>query len=103
MKNSFVHKGFTVSMTAVRNDADPERVRFDVAVVIEDISTGQFLLNETRLVEAPAKTQGTSNAVTCLKLYVRHQSSCAPRGRSGSTRAPQSFVPCPALPPAGFR
>ena len=45
MKNSFVHKGFTVSMNAVRNDADLERVRFDVAVAIEDISTGQFLLN----------------------------------------------------------
>ena len=60
MKNSFVHKGFTVSMTAVRNDADPERVRFDVAVVIEDISTGQFLLNETRPVEAPDKEQMTA-------------------------------------------
>jgi hypothetical protein len=60
MKNSFVHKGFTVSMTAVRNDADPERARFDVAVVIEDISTGQFLLNETRLVEALDKEQMTA-------------------------------------------
>jgi hypothetical protein len=52
MKNSFVHKGSTVSMNAVRNDTNPERVRFDVAVSIEDISTGQFLLNETRPVEA---------------------------------------------------
>ena len=60
MKNSFVHKGFAVSMTAVRNDADPKRVRFDVAVVIEDISTGQFLLNETRPVEAPDKEQMTA-------------------------------------------
>ena len=60
MKNSFVHKGFTVSMTAVRNDADPERVRFDVAVVVEDISTGQILLNETRPVEALDKEQITA-------------------------------------------
>jgi hypothetical protein len=59
MKNSFVHKGFTVSMTAVRNDADSEHARFDVAVTIEDISTGQFLLNETRLVEALDKEQMT--------------------------------------------
>jgi len=60
MKNSFVHKGFTVSMIAVRNDADSERARFDVAVTIEDISTGQFLLNETRLVEALDKEQMTA-------------------------------------------
>ena len=60
MKNSFVHKGFTVSMNAVRNDADSERARFDVAVTIEDISTGQFLLNETRLVEALDKEQMTA-------------------------------------------
>ena len=61
MKNSFVHKGFAVSMTAVRNDADPERVRFDVAaVVVEDISTGQILLNETRPVEALDKEQMTA-------------------------------------------
>ena len=60
MKNSFVHKGFTVSMNAVRNDADPERARFDVAVAIEDISTGQFLLNEIRLVEALDKEQMTA-------------------------------------------
>jgi hypothetical protein len=39
-------------MNALRNDIDPERLRFDVSFVIEDISTGQFLLNETRLVEA---------------------------------------------------
>jgi hypothetical protein len=60
MKNSFVHKGFTVSMNAVRNDADSERARFDVAVTIEDISTGQFLLNETRLVKAVDKEQMTA-------------------------------------------
>ena len=60
MKNSFVHKGFTVSMNALRNDIDPERVRFDVSFVIEDISTGQFLLNETRLVEALDKEQMTA-------------------------------------------
>ena len=60
MKNSFVHKGFTVSMNAVRNDADPKRVRFDVTVAIEDISTGQFLLNETRPVEALDKEQMTA-------------------------------------------
>jgi hypothetical protein len=42
MQNSFVHKGFTVLMNAVRNDVDPERVRFDVTVAIEDISTKQF-------------------------------------------------------------
>lgn len=60
MKNSFVHKGFTVSMSAVRNDIDPERVRFDVSFVIEEISTGQFLLNETRLVEALDKEQMTA-------------------------------------------
>jgi hypothetical protein len=60
MKNSFVHKGFTVSMNAVRNDIDPERVRFDVSVVIEDISTGQFLLNETRPVGALDKEQMTA-------------------------------------------
>ena len=60
MKNSFVQKGFTVSMTAVRNDADPERARFDVAVTIEDISTGQSLLNETQLVEALDKEQMTA-------------------------------------------
>jgi len=60
MKNSFVHKGFTVSMNAVRNDADPERMRFDVTVAIEDISTGQFLLNETRPVEALDKEQMTA-------------------------------------------
>ena len=60
MENSFVHKGFTVSMNAVRNDADPERVRFDVTVAIEDISTGQFLLNETRPVEALDKEQMTA-------------------------------------------
>ena len=60
MKNSFVHKGFTVSMNAVRNDAAPERARFDVAVAIEDISTGQFLLNEIRLVEALDKEQMTA-------------------------------------------
>jgi hypothetical protein len=52
MQNSFVHKDFTVSMSAVRNDVDPERVRFDVTVAVEDISTGQFLLNETRPTEA---------------------------------------------------
>lgn len=40
MKNSFVHNGFTVSMNALRNDIDAERVRFDVSIVIEDISTG---------------------------------------------------------------
>jgi hypothetical protein len=60
MKNSFVHKGFTVSMNAVRNDTNPERVRFDVAVSIEDISTGQFLLNETRPAEALDKEQMTA-------------------------------------------
>jgi hypothetical protein len=60
MKNSFVHKGFTVSMTAMRNEVDPERVRFDVAVAIEDISTGQMLLNETRPVEALDKEQMTA-------------------------------------------
>ena len=60
MKNSFVHKDFTVSMNAARNDIDPERVRFDVSIVIEDISTGQFLLNETRLVEVPDKEQMTA-------------------------------------------
>jgi hypothetical protein len=60
MKNSFVHKGFTVSMNALRNDNDPERVRFDVSFVIEEISTGQFLLNETRLVEALDKEQMTA-------------------------------------------
>jgi hypothetical protein len=60
MKNSFVHKGFAVSMTAVRNDADPERVRFDVAVVVEDISTGQILLIETRPVEALDKEKMTA-------------------------------------------
>jgi hypothetical protein len=60
MKNSFVHKGFTVSMNALRNDIDPECVRFDVSFVIEDISTGQFLLNETRLVEALDKEQMTA-------------------------------------------
>jgi len=60
MENSFVHKGFTVSMNAVRNDADPKRVRFDVTVAIEDISTGQFLLNETRPVEALDKEQMTA-------------------------------------------
>ena len=60
MKISFVHKGFTVSMNAPRNDIDPERVRFDVSIVIEDISTGQFLLNETRLVEVPDKEQMTA-------------------------------------------
>ncbi|MFT4438704.1 hypothetical protein [Caballeronia sp. 15715] len=60
MKNSFVHKGFTVSMNAVRNDADPECARFDVTVAIEDISTGQFLLNETRPVEALDKEQMTA-------------------------------------------
>jgi hypothetical protein len=60
MKNSFVHKGFTVSMNAARNDTNPERVRFDVAVVIEDISTGQILLNETRPVEALNKEQMTA-------------------------------------------
>jgi hypothetical protein len=60
MKKSFMHKGFTVPMNAVRNDADPERVRFDVAVAIEDISTGQFLLNETRPVEALDKEQMTA-------------------------------------------
>ncbi|CAN7777200.1 hypothetical protein [Caballeronia sp. LjRoot31] len=60
MENSFVHKGFTVSMNAVRNDADPERVRFDVTVAIEDISTGQFLLNETRPAEAQDKEQMTA-------------------------------------------
>jgi len=60
MENSFVHKGFTVSMNAVRNDADPERMRFDVTVAIEDISTGQFLLNETRPVEALDKEQMTA-------------------------------------------
>jgi hypothetical protein len=52
MKNSFMHKGFTVSMTAVRNDADPERVHFDVAFTVEGISTGQILPKETRLVKA---------------------------------------------------
>jgi hypothetical protein len=60
MKNSLVHKGFTISMNAVRNDAAPERVRFNVAVAIEDISTGQFLLNETRSVEALDKEQMTA-------------------------------------------
>ena len=60
MKNSFVHKGFTVSMNALTNDNDSERVRFDVSIVIEDISTGQFLLNETRLVEALDKEQMTA-------------------------------------------
>jgi hypothetical protein len=60
MKNSFIHKGFTVSMNAVRNDADPEHVRFDVAIAIEDISTGQMLLNETRPVEALDKEQMTA-------------------------------------------
>jgi hypothetical protein len=60
MKNSFVHKGFTVSMNALRNDNDPERARFDVSFVIEEISTGQFLLNETRLVEALDKEQMTA-------------------------------------------
>jgi hypothetical protein len=55
-----VHKGFTVSMTAMRNEVDPERVRFDVAVAIEDISTGQMLLNETRPVEALDKEQMTA-------------------------------------------
>lgn len=60
MKNSFVHKGFTVSMNALRNDIDPERVRFDVPIVIEDISTGQFLLNESRLVEVPDEEQMTA-------------------------------------------
>ncbi|MDB5780476.1 hypothetical protein [Caballeronia mineralivorans] len=60
MEDSFVHKGFTVSMNAVRNDTDSERARFDVAVTIEDISTGQFLLNETRLVEALDKEQMTA-------------------------------------------
>ena len=63
MKNSFVHKGFTVSMNAVRNDTNPERVRFDVAVSIEDISTGQFLLNETRPVEALDEEQMTAERV----------------------------------------
>jgi hypothetical protein len=63
MKNSFVHKGFTVSMTAARNDIDPERVRFDVSVVIEDISKGQFLLNETRPAEALDKEQMTAERV----------------------------------------
>ena len=52
---------------------------------------------------APAKIQGTSTAVTSIKLHVRHQSSCVPHSHSGSTRAPQSFVPCPVLRPAGFR
>jgi hypothetical protein len=60
MKNSFVYKGFTVSMNTVRNDIDPERVRFDVSLVIEDISTGQNLLNETRPVEALDKEQMTA-------------------------------------------
>lgn len=60
MKNSFVHKGFTVSMNAVKNDVDPEHVHFDVAVIIEDISTGQILLKETRLVEALDKEQMTA-------------------------------------------
>ena len=56
-------KGFTVSMNAVRNDIDPERMPFDVSVVIEDISTGQFLLNETRPVGALVKEQTTSERV----------------------------------------
>ena len=60
MKNSFVHKGFTVSMNALRNEIDPERARFDVSIVIEDISTGQFLLNETRPVGALDKEQMTA-------------------------------------------
>jgi hypothetical protein len=60
MKNSLVHKGFTVSMTAVRNDVDPERVHFDVALTVEDISTGQILLKETRLVKALDKKQMTA-------------------------------------------
>jgi hypothetical protein len=60
MKNSFVHKGFAISMNAVRNEGDPQRVRFDVAVAIEDISTGQFLLNETRPVIALDKEQMTA-------------------------------------------
>jgi hypothetical protein len=60
MKNSFIHKGFAVSMNAVRNDVDPEHVRFDVGIAIEDISTGQMLLNETRPVEAQDKEQMTA-------------------------------------------
>ncbi|WP_143325637.1 hypothetical protein [Caballeronia sordidicola] len=60
MKNSFIYRGFTVSMDAVRNDVDPEHVHFDVAVIIEDISTGQILLNETRSVKAPDEEQITA-------------------------------------------
>ncbi len=60
MKNSFMHKGFAVAMDAVRNDVDPEHVHFDVAIIIEDISTGQILLNETRSVEALDKEQLTA-------------------------------------------
>ena len=44
----------------MRNDIDPERVRIDVSFVIEEISAGQFLLNETRLVEALDKEQMTA-------------------------------------------
>jgi hypothetical protein len=60
VENSFVYKGFTVSMNATKNDINRERVRFDVSVVIEDISTGQILFNETRPIEARDKEQMTA-------------------------------------------
>ena len=47
-------------MDAVRNDVDPGHVYFDVAMTIEDISTGQVLLNENQAVKALGEEQMTA-------------------------------------------
>lgn len=50
-----MHRGCVVSKSAIKNEDDSEPSHIEVAMLIEEVTTGQVLFSEHRRVEAMEK------------------------------------------------